>query len=80
MKYKFRIKENKDMGYKGIVLEDKTKLIFTKDGASLMFPKKKFKKMFELQLKDKNTHFGITFDTDEITAIIKGVKKLFKEK
>ncbi len=79
-KYKFGIKENKEMGYKGIILQDGTQLIFTKNEnefLSLMFPKEKFLKIFKKQIDDKKaTHIGVTFNKIEVQAILKGMSEL----
>ena len=77
--YNFGIKENKELGYKGIILKDKTQLVITKTGLSLMFPKKKFLKIFQKQIQDKSrTHIGIMFNKLELKAIIKGLFELYK--
>lgn len=73
--YEFAVKSNDKLGYKGIVLRDKTQLILTKHGLSIMLPKKKFSKILNKQMQDKNkTHIGITFDNQEIEAIVLGFK------
>ncbi len=77
MKYKFKIKSNDKLGYKGIILKDKTQLILTKDGLSIMLPKKKFSKILNKQMNDKErTHVGVTFNNQELKAIILGFKQM----
>jgi predicted lactoylglutathione lyase len=79
--YKFGIKKNEEKGYYGIILKDKTKIIFTKEGMSIMLPKsKKFLNLLNKQIKDKKeTHVGITFSVLEVQALIKGMEELLKD-
>ncbi len=81
--YEFGIKENKKIGYKGILLKDKTQIIFYKNELSIMLPKDKFSEIFKKQLKNKKgynkTHIGITFSKTELKAIENGFKELFKK-
>ena len=79
-KYSFGIKSNKKLGYKGIILQDKTQLILNKDGLNVMLPRDKFEKIFLKQIKDKKrTHIGITFSYLEIKAMLVGFEELLKK-
>ena len=75
--YEFGIKRFKELGVEAVVLADETHLVLEKKQISFMFPKKKFAKIFQKQIDDKNKSFiGITFNMTEINAIMKGVNEL----
>jgi hypothetical protein len=79
-KYTFGIKANRKLGYKGIILQDKTQLILNKDGLNIMLPREKFVKIFNKQIKDKKrTHIGITFNYQELNALLVGFEELLKK-
>lgn len=80
-KYEFGIKRNKKLGFEAIVLADNTQIVIEKKQVSFMFPKKKFKKIFQVQIDDKTKSFiGISFNMDELNAIKKGLSELEGDK
>jgi len=80
--YKFEIKEDKN-GNKAVALEDGTHFVVSdKDReVSLLFPRKKFIKFFEEQLKDKDKDYiRVRFTSIEIEAIVRGMGDLYNTK
>lgn len=77
--YEFGIKRHEELDYEAVVLADDTHLVLGKKEMTLMFPKKKFKKIFQDQIDDKSKAFiGVTFTMMEINAMMKGLGELAK--
>ena len=59
-KYNFGVKRNGRFGFNGVRLNDGTWVIVkdrAPNGMTLMFPKRKFTKLFTLQMKDKTRDY-----------------------
>lgn len=76
--YKKGDKTHGDMA--GIKLMDGTKLLVTDAGLTIMYPKRKFGKIFAAQRKDKKReYYSLIFNRTEIKAIQKGFAASFKK-
>jgi len=75
--YHFGIKENKELGFKSVVLADDTHIVLHKHKVGIGYPKKKFNKIFRQQIKDrKKSYLWVEFSEKELKAIMKGIDML----
>ncbi len=79
--YNFSIKDMPEESMCAVILEDDTHLVFGDKTLTFLYPKTKFIKIFEKQIKDKGKKYiGVAYTRIEVEAIMKGLSMIVKKR